>query len=230
MLDQYDNPVDADYWRENGGYVSVEIGEDTRSLTITVVGCQERSLAPYRLIGFAADGSEYSTLRIVGTGVTVTRAKYVLPAATDAVPEVGAEVDNEFLTSWGHAHLALLSTAGRFGSPVQRISVATRADFGAQTYGNVAGARVFEDLNVYRIRPATITPAGVTYEAEPDVIFDDITAVNDGHTIAEWNALWEGRPISEFNLRPLTPLEGEVTPPEGGYGSGVYGGSPVYGG
>lgn len=213
VLDQFDRPVDADYWRRNGGYVTVEISDDTRKLHVTVVGCQERSLEPYRLTGFAADGSEFSTLRVLGTGVSMSRAKYTMPAAIGAAVEVGAEVDNDFFGSWGHAHLSLLRTAGRHGTPVQRISGV--AGFSGQ-YGNVAGARVFEDLNVYRIRPATIRSSSVAYTAESDVTFADTNTVNEGHTIADWNALWAGRPISEFNLRPLTPLSGEVTPPTGG--------------
>lgn len=211
VLDQYDQPVTADFWRRNGGYVTVEISDDTRSLHVTVVGCQERSRAPYRLTGVAPDGSEYSTLRVIGTGVSMTRAKYTMPAAIAATPVVGAEVDNDFLGSWGHAHLSLMHTAGRHGSPVQRISGAAGL---AGSYGTIAGARVFEDLNVYRIRPVTITRSSVSYAAETDLTFSDTTGVNAGHAISDWNDLWEGRPISEYNLRPLTPLSGIPVPPQ----------------
>lgn len=222
VLDQFDVPVDADYWRATGGRVTVEISDDTRSLHVTVVGCQERSRAPYRLVAERADGSEFSTLRVVGTGVTVSRAKYVLPAAVDARTEVGAEVDNLFLSSWAHAHVALLGTAGRFGSRSQRISGAAAW---SGEFGNLAGARVFDDSNVYRVRSATATPPAlnVGYEAESDLTFADTTTVNTGHTIAEWNTLWAGRPITEYNMRPLTPLTGDVTPP-----SGLYPGSSTY--
>ena len=216
---------------------AVEIGADTRSLHVTVVGSQNRALAPYRLAGVAVSGSEYSTLRILGTGVWFDRRKYTLPASTDAraTVEVGAEVDNVFLTSWAHAHLVMLHTARRHGGVSRRIKgsawhVFPDSAFEGQAYGNVAGARLFEDFNVYRIRSVSYTPSGVGYEAEVDTILADTNAVNSGHTIAEWNALWSGRPIGEFNLRPLTPLVGDVEPEPAGYGSGVYGGPPVYGG
>ncbi|MDR6907463.1 hypothetical protein J2X63_003171 [Agromyces sp. 3263] len=238
VLDQFDNPVPADAWTAGGGSVTVEIGEDTRTLHVTVVGSQNRFLAPYRLAGKAISGAEYSTLRVIGTGVSFERKKYVLPASTDdrATDIVGAEVDNEFLSSWGHAHLVLLHSARRHGGVTRRISgsawhVLSAADFSGQAYGNVAGARIFEDFNVYRIRSATITPSSVSYEAEVDTTIADTNAVNEGFTIAEWNAFWAGRPISEFNLRPLTPIGvGGGPEPVTGYGSGVYGGPPTYGG
>lgn len=232
VLDQFDNPVPASAWAAGGGSVTVEIGEDTRTLHVTVVGSQNRLLAPYRLTGVAISGDEYSTLRIIGTGVAFDRRKYVLPASTDdrATTQVGAEVDNEFLSSWGHAHLVMLHAARRHGGVSRRISGSTEFSVAGQSFGNVAGARVFEDHNVYRVRAATIAPAGVSYEAEVDLTFADTNTVNEGHTIAQWNALWSGRPISEYNLRPLTPVVGEVIPPGEGYGSGVYGGPPTYGG
>lgn len=229
ILDASDVPVDAEYWRRNGGHVTVEIGEDTRTLHVTVVGCHERARAPYRLVGVKADGFEFSTLRIVGSGVSLGREKYTMPAAIDAAREVGAEVDNDFLTSWGHAHLVMLHAARRHGGTSRRIRgsawhVAPGAEFEGQQYGNVAGSRIFEDFNVYRIRAATLTPSGVSYEAEVDTTFADTNDVNSGHTIADWNALWSGRPIDDFNLRPLTPIPGGVTPPP----SGLYPGTSTF--
>jgi hypothetical protein len=238
VLDQYDVPVAAAEWEAWGGRVLVEIGPDTRSLLVTVVGSQNLARAPYRLVGIAPNGSEYSSLRVIGTGVSLGRKKYILPACTDerATEEVGAEIDNDFLTSWGHAHLVMLHTARRHGSVSRRISgsawhVLPDAAFEGQAYGNVAGARIFDDYAVYRVRAASLSASGVSYEAEVDTTFADTNAVNAGFTIAEWNELWSGRPISEYNLRPLTPIgAGGVDPVEEGYGSGVYGGLPTYGG
>jgi hypothetical protein len=237
VLDQFDEPVTAAAWTAGGGRVVVEIGEDTRTLRVTVIGPHYPARAPFRLVALGTNAVEYSTLRVIGTGVSLGREKYTLPACTDerATDIVGAEEDNEFLSSWGHAHLALLGTAGRHGSPSRRIAgsawhVLSSSDFDGQAYGNVAGARVFDDYSVFRIRSASITPGSVSYEAEADVTFADVNAVNDGYTIAQWNEMWAGRPISECNSRPLTPISEVVEPPGGGYGSGVYGGPPTYGG
>jgi len=222
VIDQFDEPVTPADWADGGGRVLVEIGDDTRTLHVTVIGSQNHYRAPYRLAGIKRNGTEYSTLRIIGTGVSMTRDKYVLPACTDerATRAVGAEVDNVFLSSWGHAHMAMLGAVRRHGTPSQRINgaawhVLSSADFAGQAYGNVAGARIFDDSNVFRIRSASITPGSVGYEAEQDVTFADVDAVAAGFTIAEYDALWTGGLISEFDLRPLTPITGDVTPPEG---------------
>jgi len=237
IRDKDGNPVPPDAWTAAGGRVTVEIGRDTRSLTVRVVGSQNRMLAPYQMTAVAISGAEYSTLRVVGTGVSLDRKKYVLstaPHAEDA-EEVGAEVDNYYFTSWGHAHLRLLATARRCARVAQRISGSAAGMIPAplvdgQVFGNVAGARVFEDHDVYRVRVARHNPLTVDYEAEGDLTFPDVDAVVSGHTVDEWDALWAGRPVADFDLRPLTPIPGDVEPPTGGYGSGVYGGPPVYGG
>jgi hypothetical protein len=231
VLDQFDEPVPAAVWEAQGGRVLVEISEDTRSLRVTVIGSQNGSRAPYRIAGINSAREEFSSLRVIGTGVSLVREKYTLPACTDerATSIVGAEDDNEFLTSWGHAHMVMLGTVRRHGTPSRRISgsawhVLSSTDFDGQAYGNVAGARVFEDLNVYRIRSATITPGSVSYEAEVDTTFGDADAVAEGFTIAEYDAQWLDGPISEFDLRPLTPVGGVVVPPDGG----LYPGSETF--
>lgn len=231
VLDANDRPVSAEMWRRNGGYVKVEINEDTTSVHVTVVGCQERGRAPYKLVAVAANKSEYSTLRIVGSGVSMKRERYEMPAAIDAAPELGSEDDNPFLGSWGHAHLALLGTAGRFGTRSQRISGRAWPEEPGQVFGNVAGARVFEDFNVYRIRTATISPTQVAYQAEPDATIDDVDALIVGRTFDEIDAVWAGPTFDDLDLRPLLPIpEIPVEVPVSGYGSGVYGGPPTYGG
>jgi hypothetical protein len=226
VYDNYGEPVSAAAWVAGGGHVSVEIGEDTRTLNVTVRGSQNRFLAPYSLEGTAISGKPYSTLRVIGTGVSLTRDKYVLPACTDprATDEVGAEVDNDFINSWGHAHMAMLPAVRRHGVVSRRLSHDAVASPGA--FGNVVGARVFDDSDVYRVRSVRMSPpsAVVAYEAEVDTTFADVDAVAEGYTIAEYDAQWLDGPISEFDLRPLTPVVGEFVPP----GEGLYPGSETF--
>lgn len=228
VLDHLDQPVSAAEWTAGGGRVSVEITEDTRGLRVTVVGSQDRIRAPYRLVGVSNIGVEYSSLRVVGSGVRFDRQKYSIGACLDgrATVEVGAEVDNEYLTSWGHAHLVLLGALRRHGGGQRTVTGAAAMP---GDYGTLAGARLFDDFDEYRVRSVTVTPSGVDFTAEADTTVGDIDAVWGGHTLGEWDAQWAGGPLGDLDLRPLTPLSGDVVPSEG-YGSGVYGGPPVYGG
>jgi len=206
-------PVPAAEWVAGGGRVTVELGADTRSLHVTVVGSQDRIRAPYRLTGYALSGYEYSTIRVIGTGVSLGRELYTLPASSSAAPEVGATVDNPFLGSWGHAHTVLRNAAAAHGAGVIRINGA--AGFVGE-FGNLAGSRLLEDYAYYRVRSVSVSPSEVSYAAEADTTHADVDAVWDGFTVEEWDALWADRPIPEFDLRPLTPL-GVVTPSAGLY-------------
>lgn len=212
VVDAFDEPVSPTFWTNQGGRVSVEILEDTRGVRVTVVAPRDPSRAPYRLAGVDSAGDDYSTLRIVGTGVAFERKKYVLPACNDdrATIEVGCEVDNEFFTEWGEAHLAMLHAVRRFGGGLKRISAnakkVTLTGAATQVFGNVAGARVLEDLDEYRIRSVSFEPGGLSWEAESDTTVSDVDQVWAGRTIGEWDAVWAGEPVGEFDLHPLTPV------------------------
>jgi hypothetical protein len=211
VVDAFDEPVSTTFWTNQGGRVSVEILEDTRGVRVTVVAPRDASRAPYRLAGVDSSGDDYSTLRIVGTGVSFTREKYVLPACMDdrATIEVGCEVDNEFFKSWGDAHLSLLHAVRRYGGGLKRISAEARdvtLTGASQVFGNVAGARVLEDLDEYRIRSVQFEPGGVSWDAESDTTVADVDAVWAGRTLGEWDAIWAGQPVGEFDLHPLTPV------------------------
>jgi len=84
-------------------------------------------------------------------------------------------------------------------------------DFANQAFGNIAGARVFTDSNVHRIRTATTTPEGITYTAWEDSIFSDHDALWDaavpGATFADFDNHWFGRAFVEFDATPLEPVD-----------------------
>lgn len=80
-------------------------------------------------------------------------------------------------------------------------------DFANQAFGNIAGARVYTDSNVHRIRTATTTPEGVTYAAWEDSLFGDHDTLwdeeNPSATFASFDAHWIGRAFVEFDATPL---------------------------
>lgn len=216
VLDAFDEPVPPSKWAAGGGRVTVRIADDTRGLRVTVVGSNETVGAPYRLTGVTNMGVEYSTLRVVGSGVAFGREKYSLSACDDsrATIEVGAEVDNQYLTSWGHAHLALLPAVRRHGGGLKTITGSSPI---SGEFGTIAGARLRDDFDEYRIRSITTSPPADAHAwiAESDTTVADVDAVWAGHTIGEWDDRWAGRPLVEFDLRPLTPLEGDPVIPTG---------------
>lgn len=202
VVDRWGNPVKASYWDDQGGSVAVEIGDDSRSITITITACLDIARAPYRLVGKRMkDGEEldYPTLRVVGSGLAFDRKLYRMHACTDgsATVDVGCEVDNDFITTFSQAHSLLLWAAARFGSPTVRIT-------GQAELGAGAGARLFDDFAEYRVRTVTRGASGqATYEADPDTIIDDVTAIWGTRTIDEYSAAHTT--IQATDVRPLTP-------------------------
>jgi hypothetical protein len=92
-------------------------------------------------------------------------------------------------------------------------------DFANQAFGNVAGARVYTDSNVHRIRTATTTPEGITYTAWEDSIFSDHDALWDGATFEDFDEHWLGRAFVEFDATPLESVDWS----SGGFGMDGFG-------
>lgn len=128
-------------WAAGGGSIAVEIGEDTRSLKVTIVASTETEYAPYSIAVSAGPSDMYSSLRIRGTGVFYSKKLMTLPACLDAdlaPQEVGATVDIEFFENEDQLFHALLRSAARFSSPRLSINVTSG---GVNRIGDSGSAR-----------------------------------------------------------------------------------------
>lgn len=260
-------PITAAQWTAAGGRLEVAIGEDTRSIVLTITGADLDQYAPFTIAATAGPSDTYSSLRLIGDGVTaiphyVSRLTTVDPEI--ASQEVGATIDSPFVTSLEQLEDLLRWTRSRFSAPRQTITVRTKGinrqgesgsyayptfedfnqyasdegwidgddlndaapglgwdtiqdfndwwaatvadDFANQAFGNVAGARVFEDGLWFRIRSDTITADLITYTAENDTTADDfnVWATKMGwSTIDDFNNAWDGATFDDFNVAPL---------------------------
>jgi hypothetical protein len=210
-------PIKAAQWKEAGGQVIVEIGEDTRSIDVTVIGPGLDQYSPFQLAATAGPSDYYSSLRIIGTGVFFDKFLVTRPTSAPAdiaTVEIGATVDCPFITSPGQLNDLLTWTASRYSSPRHTLSVRTKGiNRTGDVFGNVAGARVLQDGLWYRIRSTTIGPDITSYNAEGDTTADDLNdyATSQGWvTIDDFNAAWEGHgyTFDDFNLAPLTNPNG----------------------
>lgn len=142
-------PVKPAQWAAGGGKLEVEIGEDTRTLKVKITASTETQYAPYRIAVSAGTSDYYSSLRIVGTGVFYKKELHTLPAHIDkdeAPEELGATVDNEFISTPDDLHHALLWTAVRYSLPRLTINVTTkginrRDDNGSYRYPTIGYLR-----------------------------------------------------------------------------------------
>lgn len=252
-------PIKAAQWTAGGGRVDVKINDDTTSLTVTITGSTETQYAPYRIAMSAGPSDQYSSLRLVGSGVFFTKRKmtFVNGLSEDEAPqEVGATIDNEAIRTEEMGFRAGSWALERWTGPKRSITVTTtginrkgvsgnlryptiadvnaaqpgwtigqwnarwgdkiigdfnewlfdmvRSDFDNQAFGNVAGARVFDDYAFYRIRSvAALTPSSISYTAERDTLIGDHNEIWGDSTIGDWNAEWGNKTIGDVNTRPL---------------------------
>lgn len=250
-------PITPEQWTAQGGSLKVEINEDTRSLKITIKGASLEQYAPYQIAMSSGSSNNYSSLRLVGSGIFLEETVVSLPTGLtedEAPTEVGAQVYNEAIQTLEQLFDLGIWSMARWKGPRKALSVNTSginrigetgsyqyplvsefnqanagktiaqfnqewagksiADFNAywastvadtfanQAFGNVAGARVVHEDEIYRIRSASIG-ANVSYSADPDTTVGDFDIAWTGYSIEEFNAFWDGLTIADFNVRPL---------------------------
>lgn len=212
--------VPADQWTSQGGSLTVSINPDGKSLHVTIVGSGYKPLSPYK-IAMVTETTEYSSLRIVGTGVRFGKELYSIPTgvaagATDT--EVGVTVDNIFVSDANTAWRVGARTAQRYAGPTMGVTVTSGRPLALDSsgvivppIGKIAGAIVKHRDSNFRVKSASIGPDTVNYTAERFTTFNDFNAALTAGgvtTFDQWNAIWA--PASgktrTFNDQAIEPL------------------------
>jgi hypothetical protein len=171
--------VDPGTWLKKGGDVSVTIGEDGASLDISITGAAMPG-SPFRIGAQPAADDVYSTLRIVGTGNFVNMQTLSIATGIDpakSVTDVGATIDNPFISTPAQAYSLGLITAGKYAGIAQNISVTTSNINRPDSSGNVRYP-TFTDFNT-----------GVQQRAYNYT----------GKTFADFTTNWSGKTFKNFN-------------------------------
>lgn len=174
--------IPAAQWTANGGSVTVAIGEDNRSIDVTIVGA--RTLySPYR-IGVGAGASDvYSSLRIMGTGTFFNEQSITIQTGLtpDDTPQVvGTTVENPFIDTlsraWGHGLRVAQGYAG-FANTISKKS-------GGINRLDVSGDRSFPTFTQFN---EGFTAKGGTAPSW------------QGKTLADFDASWANKSFSAFD-------------------------------
>lgn len=171
-------PIPAAMWNDQGGSITVAIGEDTKSLVVTIKGMSDPTgeYAPYRIAATAGPSDNYSSLRILGEGVFFTKTLLTFPTGVspDATSvEVGATIDSEYISTLEQLYDAVLWPLARYGGARSTMTVTTR---GINRQGD-AGSYAYPTIQDFND-------------------FADGLGWND---IADFNAYYSGKTIQEFN-------------------------------
>ena len=168
-------PVPPAQWTAQGGSLTVAIGEDTRSIDVTITGASDPvgTYAPYRIAMSAGPSNYYSSLRLIGTGVFFSKQSYDF---TTGVPndktatEIGVEIDSPAINTIQEAYTIGIGAAQRWAGADQGISVSA-------TVINRKGDKG-------------------TYNYPTFAQFDTDYA---GKTFAQFDTTWTGKTFADFN-------------------------------
>lgn len=169
-------------WLENGGSVTVAIGQDNQSLDITIVGAQTTQ-GPFRIAVGAGASDVYSSLRLIGTGTFFHESEikiYTGLTAEDTPQEVGATVENRFVDSIDRAWNVGLTVAQGYSG----FSATISKDSGGINRLDTSGDRSYPTF-------AQFNEGFVAKGGEAPSWIDQ--------TFANFQTTWNGKKFSDFN-------------------------------
>lgn len=172
-------PIQPDQWTGNGGSLSVAIGEDGKSLDVTIVGASGTAAryAPFRIAVSSGPSDYYSSLRVIGDGVHFKQQTLTVPTAVDDAStsrDVGVTVDNIFVKDINQAWDVSLGVISKWSAPNRMINI------------------VKADIN----RPGE-TQQSFDYATFED--FDDYAVAEGLTTFSLFDAEWAGETFGDFD-------------------------------
>lgn len=193
-------PITAAQWNATGGKITVAIGEDTKSVDVTIVGALDPTgkYAPYRIAMSSGPSNYYSSLRLVGTGVFFNPQTLTFTTGVDddkTANEIGVAIDSYAINSVSEAFTVGLSAAQVWAGADQTISVnATiinrRGDKGTANYPTF---KSFNDEN-----------SGLTF-AQFDTAWT-------GKTYQDFDSYWFGKVQDTFENQAFGNVAGARVP------------------
>jgi len=101
-------PIPSALWTARGGKIELELANNGRTIVATITGANLLNLAPFT-IGLSDGATTYSTLRIMGTGVSFDQKTLRVPTgltSADTPNEVGQTIDNPLVSTREQAYEA----------------------------------------------------------------------------------------------------------------------------
>lgn len=172
--------ISAESWTSNGGFLSVQIGEDQHSLDLHVAGAggDITDQGPFRIAVSVGPNDYYSSLRVKGTGTHFNRESIIVPTGADSTVtarNVGVNVDNLFVATKAQAQSLALDVASKWAAPVRQINI-QRAVISAPGDGDSG-----------------------QYDYATFADFDAYAAANGITTFSQFDAAWSGQTFAQFD-------------------------------
>lgn len=169
-------------WTENGGSVTVSIGEDNRSIDLKIVGANTTN-GPYRIAVGSGPSDAYSSLRIRGTGTFFSEE--VISIHTGLTPddtpqEIGTTIESNFVITKDQAYDLGLRVAQAYAGHRNTISVNSTGINRLNVAGSILSP-TFKQFNEGLSASGGISP---TWTGKK---YSDFTAAWTGNTFDQFN-------------------------------------------
>lgn len=173
-------PITAAQWAAQGGSVKVRITDDPSVIEITIVGANASLPAPFRIGMTSGSSNFYNSLHITGTAVTwdkkLVNLRTGVPADETSV-EVGVTVDNPFISTYEQALSLGMRTAGAYAGLNYTVN-GTALDINRTNEGRDLIQATIEDFN---------------FEYEPGTLISEFNTIWSGKTIEDFNEYWDNK-------------------------------------
>lgn len=173
-------------WRAAGGSLRVEITNDPSVVKFVLTGADIRHLSPFR-IAESAGGHDYNSLHVTGDGVAWEVRSMLLNTGADPLQtseEIGATVDNRFLSTPSQAYSAAQRTAAEYSGSAMKIS-GTAVTINRETFDRTARGATIADVNRVHGENSIVTMA-------------DFNAAYAGESLEDFDEHWRELYREEF--------------------------------
>lgn len=198
-------PITPAQWNAMGGSVSVSITENPNEIEVTIIGANDKELAPFSVGVESAGGDDYPAFYLIGTGVFFEKEEFTVYTGAPSAEEISATtIDNPFITSdrtlWDRGMAAARSLCGPSIVLNQDIPVGLQ-------FGEAVGSIVDSFDSKFRVSSTVFNQNGVSISGEAYVKFSDFNQTWAGATIEDFNTTFANMNFNEFSVVPISRSE-----------------------
>lgn len=181
VLDSQGLMVEPDWWRQQGGRVTVEtVPSEPNRLLIRIYGPRADAdgyLGPYKLS--RQPSQTLPALDITGSGVFIEKKLITLRTGvqpSQTATEFGSVIDNPFFVNRSIAGTRGMDAACQAAGPrvTFNATISNVPEYSGQEFGFIPGCRVRFNDNIFRINQVSYGLDRITVSGEADMTFGDL--------------------------------------------------------
>lgn len=216
IIGKDDLPVKPDWWRDNGGKISVRIvsvlekDAEVDTIEIKLYGPTSDLYGPYRVAESAGGGADYPALYITAEAILYTEEKISIGTGVgpeDTSTDFASVPTGPFIESTSQGYERLVDMASECSAAQVSLSIASSgyAQLPEAKFATLPGATFYARNSRYRVASCSFSRATFSFTADRFVDVYDLAEVwGEGTTCADFDRTWsEEYSTYDFMIQPL---------------------------